>query len=288
MVRLIALRGSVALATFFAFQPAIADTVVVSAAADNTMYEYGGTPVEQALSNGTGQYIFAGKTGQGLSRRALIRFDLAGLIPADATINRVSLQLHMSQTISGDVAINLHRVRAPWGEGSSSARGNEGGGATAKAGDATWFHSTFPGVFWANPGGDFAPASSATTIVSWPDFYVFSGPGLEADVAMWASGAAPNNGWCLIGDENAPATAKRFDSRQNIDSEVWPVLTIDFTPAATGCVGDYNQDGGVDGSDIEAFFIDWEAGEGAADVNEDGGVDGGDIEFFFTRWDAGC
>jgi hypothetical protein len=40
---------------------------------------------------------------------------------------------------------------------------------------------------------------------------------------------------------------------------------------------------GVDGSDIESFFLSWEAGEEIADVNGDGGVDGGDVEVWFTR-----
>lgn len=51
------------------------------------------------------------------------------------------------------------------------------------------------------------------------------------------------------------------------------------------CPADFNDDGGVDGADIEAFFLTWEAGESCADVNEDGGVDGGDIEEFFFRWE---
>jgi len=55
------------------------------------------------------------------------------------------------------------------------------------------------------------------------------------------------------------------------------------------CYADYNQDGGVDGGDIEAFFSDWEAGSSFADVNQDGGIDGGDIETFFIQWsNGGC
>jgi hypothetical protein len=54
------------------------------------------------------------------------------------------------------------------------------------------------------------------------------------------------------------------------------------------CIGDFNQDGGIDGSDIESFFLPWAAGENIADVNQDGGVDGGDIEEFFVHWEAGC
>jgi hypothetical protein len=53
------------------------------------------------------------------------------------------------------------------------------------------------------------------------------------------------------------------------------------------CAADFNVDGGIDGSDIEAFILTWEAGGCAADVNEDGGVDGGDVETFFVTWEAG-
>jgi probable HAF family extracellular repeat protein len=56
----------------------------------------------------------------------------------------------------------------------------------------------------------------------------------------------------------------------------------------TVCIGDYNCDGGVDGQDVESFFLAWESGESAGDVNADGGVDGQDVEFFFVRWEAGC
>ncbi len=59
------------------------------------------------------------------------------------------------------------------------------------------------------------------------------------------------------------------------------------TPPVT-CIGDYNQDGGVDGADVEAFYTDWEAGNAAADLNQDGGIDGGDVETFFRAWENGC
>jgi hypothetical protein len=53
------------------------------------------------------------------------------------------------------------------------------------------------------------------------------------------------------------------------------------------CSADFNQDGGVDGPDVEAFMTAWEAGRPEADVNEDGGVDGGDVERFMREWEAG-
>lgn len=53
------------------------------------------------------------------------------------------------------------------------------------------------------------------------------------------------------------------------------------------CAADFNKDGGVDGSDVQAFFTAWEAGQSDADVNQDGGVDGSDVERFMRDWEAG-
>lgn len=61
------------------------------------------------------------------------------------------------------------------------------------------------------------------------------------------------------------------------------------TGGGCGCAADYNQDGGVDGGDVEAFFNDWSSSIGCADVNIDGGIDGGDVEAFFIVWsNGGC
>jgi hypothetical protein len=53
------------------------------------------------------------------------------------------------------------------------------------------------------------------------------------------------------------------------------------------CPADFNNDGGVDGADADAFFADWESGTGLADVNGDGGIDGADVVTFFSAWEAG-
>jgi uncharacterized membrane protein len=53
------------------------------------------------------------------------------------------------------------------------------------------------------------------------------------------------------------------------------------------CPADFNVDGGVDGSDVGAFFSIWESGDCLADVNLDGGVDQGDVDVFFGAWEAG-
>jgi hypothetical protein len=53
------------------------------------------------------------------------------------------------------------------------------------------------------------------------------------------------------------------------------------------CFGDFNQDGGIDGSDIAEFFPAWQAGSPATDVNFDGLVDLSDITMFLSLWSEG-
>jgi hypothetical protein len=54
------------------------------------------------------------------------------------------------------------------------------------------------------------------------------------------------------------------------------------------CRADVNSDGGVDGSDVDAFFMEWSAALPLGDFNRDGGIDGLDVEAFFARWVTGC
>lgn len=53
------------------------------------------------------------------------------------------------------------------------------------------------------------------------------------------------------------------------------------------CPADFNQDGGIDGADVEEFFNAFTAGDQSADTNQDGGIDGSDVETFFVAWEAG-
>lgn len=53
------------------------------------------------------------------------------------------------------------------------------------------------------------------------------------------------------------------------------------------CLSDFNEDGGIDGDDVTAFFFYWEQGELRADLNGDGGIDGADVEAFFRFWENG-
>ena len=62
---------------------------------------------------------------------------------------------------------------------------------------------------------------------------------------------------------------------------------ISMTDEGAPCPADFNQDGGIDGADVEAFFAAWESGDVSSDVNQDGGIDGADVEAFFAAWEAG-
>ncbi len=206
-----------------------ADQVQLTPMKDNTLYQ----DPDGLWSNGAGQHLFAGRTAQVQNsvRRALLAFDVAGAIPPGATINSVTLRLNMSMTISGPQEMTLHRVVSNWGEGASDAFGNEGSGAPAEAGDATWRHTFFDTQFWGGPGGDFVAAPSAMAVVDQFGPYTWgSTSGMVGDVQGWLDNPAANFGWVLIGNEAVSVTAKRFDSRENPVPENRPVLIVDYTP----------------------------------------------------------
>jgi hypothetical protein len=65
------------------------------------------------------------------------------------------------------------------------------------------------------------------------------------------------------------------------------MMAIRPIASCPSCAADYDNNGGVDGGDLAAFFADFEFGEPCADVDGNGGVDGGDLGYFFTVFEAG-
>ena len=200
-------------------------TVSIAAVADTTLYE----DLAGAIGNGAGDHFFVGQSNQGLIRRGLVRFDVASAVPENATINSVSLQLHMSRFRSGSSTVALHRVLAAWGEGTSNAPGQEGGGASASAGDATWLDRMLGAGLWDQEGGDFAATTAAATSIGGIGDYTWSSARMLADVQGWLDNSGTNFGWLLQGNEGTNGSAVRFDSRENATTSVRPVLTVDFT-----------------------------------------------------------
>jgi spore coat protein A, manganese oxidase len=213
--------------------PARADEVQLAAVADNSLFSEDGS-----LSNGAGSYIFTGSTDAPDIRRALIRFDVAGSLPAGATIDAVSLGLYLSRTQAGEENVSLHRALREWGEGTSQADGEEGEGAPATLGDSTWSHALWDTVTWTSPGGDYEATASATTSVPGNNGPVtWTSTAMVADVQTWLDSPGDNFGWFLIGNEGAQKTAKRFDGRHSADSAQRPVLIVTFTPAPMSSPG---------------------------------------------------
>jgi hypothetical protein len=215
--------------TIAATAAARAATIDLVPIQDNTLYETAGNAPGGVAppSNGAGSYLFTGRILIGDLRRALIAFDVAGSLPSGGVVTEVSLTLQMSKTIAGSTPVGLHRVLSDWGEGASDAGGEEGAGAPAQPGDATWIHTFYPSSLWLTPGGDFVGSASATQSVGDNGLYTWqSTPQLVTDVQSWLDSPSTNFGWMVIGSESSPPTAKRFNSREN-GSGV-PTLTITY------------------------------------------------------------
>ncbi len=242
------IHGLMALLAFVGVQAhAGAAQVILQPVADTTILSE-----SNDLSNGQGDGVYAGRTnnsGGPSNRRGLVRFDLAGSIPAGATITSVELRMYLVQRKTGGEPVSLHFATSDWGEGQSAA--GDGKGSDAKDNDATWAYTFYnesnPGSSptWAMPGGDFMSVASATLNVGADgQFYTWgSTASMVQDVQAWLDTPAQNFGWFLIGNEGTPRTATRWASRDNQDNSgtLVPELTIDFDPpvlAGACCMGD--------------------------------------------------
>ncbi len=51
---------------------------------------------------------------------------------------------------------------------------------------------------------------------------------LTADAQSWVNNPSSNFGWCVLGNESAPGTAKRFDTRENSNPNHVPTLQVNY------------------------------------------------------------
>ena len=234
--------------------PVAADSVTLLPSRDNTLYE----PIAQDAfldkSDGAGPTMFTGRVKDGDAdpgagtraavRRAVLAFDIAGNIPAGATIDGVQLTLYCDKVkLSTAFSVGLRRLTSNWGEGTSNTgNSQQGRGEAPTANDATWHHTFYPGSFWTTPGGDYSGTISATRTVGNTGFYTWgSTSGMVADVQAWLDSSSQNFGWILLGDESRTETAKRFGTRESTGSTggvSWkPSLIVSYTPASVvgGC-----------------------------------------------------
>lgn len=260
-----------------ASQAALADTIVLTTSADNTIIE----EPTGLYSMGAAQYFFAGRVGVnggGTLRRGAIKFNF-NAIPAGSTVT--SVELRMTCTAAGTTAaqtISLRRFTASWGEGPSQAFG--GGGTLAQAPDCTWLHRFYPNTSWATPGGSFSSTVTVSRSVTSMGTYIWpSNAQFVADVQSMVSNPGANFGWCVVGNETTMQSVKRFDSRESI-ATARPQLTVTYTPSA---VHDLNGDGRVNAADLALLLSAWGTA-GPGDFNNDGTVGATDLGIILAMW----
>jgi len=203
-----------------------AATMTLSPVADTTLSE------ASAGNNLGGEaFLSSGLDDNAQVSRALLKFNIAGNVPSNATIQSVTLTLTVAHsTALTSSSFSLHRTLQDWGEGSKT-NGNNGG--PAGSGEATWSARFYPATLWSVAGGgspvDYVATPSASQYVTTEGSYNFgSTSALLADVQAWLTNSAVNFGWFLISeDEFDFDTAQLFASRE--DTANSPKLVIEYT-----------------------------------------------------------
>ncbi len=144
----------------------------------------------------------------------------------------------------------------------------------------------------------FTPSQGATTsstlvvAFSLPEFqqvFIVFGPPSLSQVTVPAGSLPPDKQVLFyLGHFNRSDLPPENGPTRSIGFDYYTLIYGATLPAGgTTCPADFNQDGGIDGADVDAFYAAWEAGEDAADVNQDGGIDGSDVDTFFVAWENG-
>jgi len=220
---------------------ACADTITIAASKDSSIYA-----ANVNNSNGAGPGMFTGTDNSSKTSRSLIAFDIAGVPQlTGATITGVQLVLALGMVPGGSPpapspeTIDLHRLTADWGQGttgsSSTTIGGTGGGFPANNGDATWNARMFSGTLWSTPGGDYSATTSASlsvgNTINSPYTWA-STPTLVADVQGWLDNPPSNFGWELVNeDETSARTFRAFYTREASTAAFRPQLQITYTAA---------------------------------------------------------
>lgn len=204
---------------------AFANEVSIPADRDTTLIE----DAEGDAANGAGPNFFVGHISQAALgiRRGLLHFDVAAVLPGNASVDRVTLRVYQNSSNQEAAVISLHRVLSDWGEGKSFNAG--GRGAPAAADDTTWLYTFYDHSNWSSPGGHFVADASATGEARGKGIHTVQGTDkLLNDVRLWLQKPQQNFGWLLMGDENTLGSVKRFSSHENREGNQHPMLTIEY------------------------------------------------------------
>lgn len=214
------LAGALGLVVFGFAADLKAASAVFSPVADATISE-------KNLSSpmGSEQTLEVGTTGPAAGykdSRALLRFNLAGSIPTNATVTSAALTVTLVQTAPAvtNLWLDLRKVLRPWSESA-----------------VTWTNRLTPPAAWSAPGGapgvDFgSDVTQSNRITTTLGAYTFaSNARLVADVQDWVSNPSNNWGWIMISElEGVGQTEIKFSSREGAAA---PSLAVQYTiPAA--------------------------------------------------------
>jgi hypothetical protein len=131
------------------------------------------------------------------------------------------------------------------------------------------------------PDGTGAFASGAHVASFLPGGLVSSRESVLALVAVRSRDAADG---CAPDDAAGPDAPRALVRIRLVDDAPPPPPPPPTCPA---CPADFDQDGGVTGADVEAFFFAFESGDPCGDTDLDGGITGADVEAFFIAFEAG-
>ena len=208
---------------------AFGDSVTLTASADTHLFE----PAPDNNAGGNPTFI-AGANFNLKRSRGLVKFDLTGQIPSNATIQSVSLTLTVTMVPATptDSTFDLRRVVVDWGEGTGFSNSGDAGRA-AVAGEATWNNRFHPSTPWSAVGaaapGDFSSTVSASRFVHLQGAYTFSStPAMVADVEQWLADPSTNFGWIVMSESEATTgTHRTFASREN-SANNGPTLVVQY------------------------------------------------------------
>jgi len=177
------------------------------------------------LSLGSATTLDSGTTGpnEGLKmNRALLKFDLKGIIPSNALVASAALTLTVVQApTTTNLWFSLHKVLQDWSEGA-----------------VTWTNRLSPPAPWSTPGGsppqDYSSSVSQSNLITGLEAFTFaSNPDMVGDVQDWVSYPANNFGWILICElEALEKSVRKFASREYTFNSVptnQPKLEVQFT-----------------------------------------------------------
>ncbi len=204
----------------FAATVAVADGVTLIPSEDATISE---KSLDSSLGSAT--TLDSGTTGpnEGLKmNRALLKFDLTGIIPSNAVVTSAALTLTVVQApTTTNLWFSLHKVLQDWSEGA-----------------VTWTNRLSPPAPWSTPGGsppqDYSSSVSQSNLITGLETFTFaSNPDMVADVKDWVSSPANNFGWILICElEDLEKSVRKFASREYTYNTVptnQPKLDVQFT-----------------------------------------------------------